>query len=300
MAKITTYLSTIFLVLILLGVAPRLIKNIKEQYGAFLKPRTKVARIKIDTVIEDIDWYYEALEQSFKDQRIKAVLLEIDSPGGAAGSVQALYADMLKFKQEYKKPVVAITYNLCVSGSYYLAAAADYIIASPSAIIGSIGSYIDQFKVGALLDKYNVEYQINKAGAYKSALNMFTANTPEQQNMLQTLAVSSYQQFINDVALRRKLSIAASDAWANGRLFTGNDALKIGLIDALGSLSMATQKIKELALIERDIEWVRPTEPSFIERLVGQAPHKGRPLFSLLERVAQMTTGKTLGARYSL
>ncbi len=287
MAKLTSFLSTVLLILILLSVAPRLVKGIKEQYRCLVIPCTKVARVKIDTVIEDVDEYYEPLEQFFKDPQIKAVLLEIESPGGAAGSVQALYAEILRLKHEYRKPVVALTYNLCVSGSYYIAAAADYIIASPSAIVGSIGSYIDQFKLGELLSKYNVNYEIHKAGAYKSALNMFTAATPEQQQMLQALADSSYQQFIRDIALARKLSLTTADQWANGRLFTGNDALKSGLVDALGSLSTATQKIKELALIEREIEWVRQPVPSLFDRLLGKVHGSARPLFSLLAHVAR-------------
>jgi len=287
MKKITSYLWGFFLLLIIINAAPRLFKSIKEQYTDMLKPKSKVARLKINNTIYETEFYQRNLEKFFKNEAIKAILLEIDSPGGAAGSSQALYNEIIHLKTEYKKPVVVITYNLCASGAYNIAISADYIIATPSALIGSIGSYINQFKVGELLEKWNIHYQIEKSGDYKAALNPYTPSTPEQTQMLQQLSNNCYQQFTEDVACRRKLSLKNVAAWANGRVFTGNQALKKGLIDEIGSEYNAIQKIKELALIEREIEWVKPSYPSLFSKLFGQ---ESQPLFELFNQIKSSFT----------
>jgi len=221
-------------------------------------------------------------QKFFKNKEIKAIVLDINSPGGAAGSSQALYTEIMHLKVAHTKPVVALTYNLCVSGAYNIAIAADYIIAAPSALIGSIGSYINQFKINEFLNQWHIQYEIEKSGAYKSALNPFTQSTPQQQEMLQQLADNCYQQFIKDVACRRKLSLKNASEWANGRIFTGTQALKNGLVDEIGSEFNAAQKIKELALIEHEIEWIKPTYPSLFKKLFTS--QDTQPLFSLIQQ----------------
>jgi protease-4 len=242
MSKLLSILGSILVLLILLNIAPSLIQNIREEYSQIWEARTKVGRLKISTEINDISFYQRQLERFFKNNAIKAILIELDSQGGAIGSAQALYNEILYLKTEYKKPIVALAYNICTAQAYYIACATDYIITSPSALIGGIGSSMDQFK----LEK------------------------PEQKKMLQEILDSCYQQFIHDVAYRRGLSITNADQWANGKLFTGTDALKLHLVDEIGSEYNAHQKLKEFALIERDIEWIKPTHPSLWAQLSGQ------------------------------
>lgn len=284
MKNLTTYLWSILLLLILLYAAPTLIKGIKEQYKDILKPKAKVARIKINGPIYETDFYQQNLEKFFKNKEIKAILLEIDSPGGATGSSQALYNEIIYLKMAYKKPIIALTYNLCASGAYNIAIGADYIIATPSALIGSIGNYIQQFKAGELLEQWHIHYQIKKTGTYKAATNPFIPSTPEQDQMLQELSQNAYHQFIQDVACRRKLSLKNSADWANGRIFTGNQAIKNGLIDEIGSEYNATKKIKELALIDREIEWVKPSYPSFLKQLFSR---DSKPLLAICNQLSE-------------
>ena len=162
MKNIKNFLWTILLLLILLNIAPNLLKGIKTQYKSMLKPKAKIARITINDAITDIRFYQQSLEQFFKDKEIKAILLEIDSPGGAAGSSQSLYNEIMHLKTTYNKPIAALTYNLCTSGAYNIAIATDYIVAAPSALIGSVGSYINQFKVNEFINHWNVQYEIEK------------------------------------------------------------------------------------------------------------------------------------------
>jgi protease-4 len=271
MSKITSYLATAFAVLIFINIAPILITNIKTQYKNMLEPHVNVASIKISDKIMDIDNYSKQLKTYFEDKSIKAILLEIDSGGGAAGSSQAIFNEINTLKKENPKPVVAFTINVCASGAYYIACTADYIITTRSAIVGSIGTFIGCFNVKDLLTKYNVSYLEKHTGSYKTVLNPFVATNPEIDSMLQKLSNSSYEQFTKDVATSRKLSLKEVDKWANGKIFTGEQALHIGLIDENGSKYNAIKKIRELALIKKDekINWVKEKQPSAIEKLLN-------------------------------
>lgn len=134
MQKVASYLSTALLILIVVAAAPPLITNIAEQYHNLINPKTKVGRLKIINEIDD-HRYQEHLEKLFKNPAIKAVLLDIEGPGGAIGSAQCLYQELMHYKTMYKKPVVALARNVCTSGAYYVACASDYIISTPSAIM---------------------------------------------------------------------------------------------------------------------------------------------------------------------
>lgn len=268
MHKITSYLWTLFLAIIVIGIAPTLITMIKENYTPFFDPKTKVGRIKIYDEINDIEAYQECIKQLFKNPEIKAVLLDIESPGGAAGSSQCLYHELIHYKTIYKKPVIALIQNIGTSGAYYVACAADYIICSPSAIIGSIGAYIAQIKWCNTLKLVGAQYEMEKSGAYKSCASPFVPTTDEQKTMLQEISDQTYKQFTKTVAQQRKLPLTQALQWANGRVFAGSQALELGLVDAVGSEHNAIEKIKEFALIERDIEWVIAQQPSWLAQLM--------------------------------
>jgi len=269
MPRFSSILGTLLIILILLYMGPTLVQGIKEQYQDLLESKTKVGRIKIDNTIDDISFNQQQIEKFFKNNAVKALLLEIDSPGGAAGSAQALFNEIMQLKTEYKKPVVVLSYNLCTSAAYYVACASDYIITSPSALIGGIGTYLEQIKLNKLAEHCYINYEIEKSGDYKAASNWFTPLTAEQKKMLQETTESCYKQFIHDVAQRRGLSLSTAHDWANGRIFTGNDALKLHLVDEIGSEYNARQKIKQLALIERDIEWIKPIYPSWWSQILS-------------------------------
>ena len=168
MPKLSSILTSMLLVLILLNFGPSLVSNIITQYQSFFNEKTHVGRLKIAYEIDDITFYQQELEKFFKDPHIKAILLELDSPGGTTGSSQALFHEIIQLKTEYKKPIVALTYNICTSAAYYIACACDCIIASPSTLIGSIGNYTEQFKLDKLLERFSIGYEIQKSGEYKT------------------------------------------------------------------------------------------------------------------------------------
>ncbi|MGE0207061.1 MAG: signal peptide peptidase SppA [Candidatus Babeliales bacterium] len=262
MAKITDYLKTIFFVLILLQIAPPLLHSIKKQYFDALKPHTKVAYLPINGMVSNSSHYIKYLKKFYKNPEIKAILVKIESSGTTAGSAEAIANEIEFYKKKYPKPIIVLTENICASGAYLIAATTDHVIASPSTIIGSIGTTIpNQFKVKNFLAHHNITYESIKTGDYKDSTNPFTNPTQEELVHLEGITHDSYQTFIEHVARNRKrISLAKAPEWANGKLFTGKQALQNGLVDELGSLSNAIAYLKKAALIEEKIEWIKPSE----------------------------------------
>ena len=278
------YLKTFFLVLIILQVAPPLFMGIKKQYGRYLEPHTQVGLISLKGLITDAGPSIKSLQTFFKDNDIKAILLKIDCQGSASGSGESIFNELNALKNEYRKPVVALVENVCASGGYHIACAADYIIAPGMALIGSIGVTLPYlFQLDGFIAQHNVGYVNVKAGKYKSATDPFVAITEEEKAELQKVVDDSYEQFVENVATSRKLSIADAPQWANAKLFSGRQALKLGLIDEIGSVHNAISVLKNKALIEGEITWVRPHEKSSLWRMIsGRETEEDDGLYSTL------------------
>lgn len=260
MARVTDYLKNIFFIIILLQIAPPIIQGFIKNYTHLLESQTKVAYLPIKGILYDSTHYVHYLRKYFKDNDIKAILLRIECPGSAAATGEIIAHEIELLKKEFPKPIITLCENICTSGAYYIASSTDHIIAAPSTFVGSIGATIPyQFRFDKLIKQYNVEYKEISSGEYKNCTDPFVETTPEQLAMLQSLSDDSYQNFVAHVAQHRhKLSKEKAQEWANGKIFTGNQGLKIGLIDQIGSQSDAITKIKELAIVVGEIEWVKP------------------------------------------
>ncbi|HJM69139.1 MAG TPA: signal peptide peptidase SppA [Candidatus Babeliales bacterium] len=270
MPKISTILSSIIAILFFISVAPNLVKTIKTNYEQASKSKTKVARIYIKDAIQESQSYQKQLEKFFKDDSIKAILLEIDCPGGTVGHSQAIFMEIQALKKLYNKPIISVVENLCASGAYYIACSTDYIIAPPGAIIGSIGSYISTFKYKDLMDYLKVRHKVKQSGRFKTILSPYGDDeTPEQEALIQHISDDVYHQFVHDVAECRGILAKKHHEWADGKIFTARDALRLGLINKTGYLSEAQTKLKSLAKIEGDIEWVKPQRPSVFQKILG-------------------------------
>jgi protease IV len=262
MGSLFNYIKNLFLILILLQIAPPLLQNLKNQYFDALELKTKVGCLHIRGIIYDSSYYSANLKKLFENKEIKAILLKIESPGAAAGSAEAIANEINLLKQEFPKPIVTLCENICTSGSYYIACTTNYIVAPPSALIGSIGTKFPyQFKVNELIEKLHIQYVPIVAGAYKDATDPFVSISPEQKAQLQQVVDDSYQNFIEHVARNRSaISLQHTSQWANGKVFTARQALQLGLVDEIGSSSNAINHIKKLAIIEGNIEWVTPVK----------------------------------------
>ncbi|MGY2977515.1 protease IV [Thermostichus sp. OS-CIW-31] len=207
----------------------------------------------------------EQLREAARDPSVKAVLLRINSPGGAVGSSQELYRAVTAL-HEADKPVIAILENIAASGGYYVASAADKIYANPGTLTGSIGVIISGLSFGKLLENYGIEPQTFKTGEYKDLLSPFRSATPQEQRLLQNLVEDTLEQFIRDVAQGRQHLPEKADEvleaemiarrqsldedrvrqLADGRIFTGAQAVEVGLVDALGGYTEAVEDLRRM------------------------------------------------------
>ncbi len=276
-------IAYIALFIILLPLIPLLIGGIQQLYNRYIDPRCQVAVLPIKGILYDSTYYTKQLNRFFKDDAIKAVLLKIECAGSASGTGQALYNEILELKKTYPKPVIVLVENICASGGYYIASAADYIVASPMALVGSIGitmPYFFQFKEFA--EYHKIKHVPLAAGDYKNSTNPFTQITPEQKQMLQSVLNDSYEQFAADIAERRHLSLDTKNEWANGKIFNGRQAFKLGLIDELGSATQAIQAIKHKSGITGDIKWIHAPSRTGIWALIGGQSDDEQTLVSSL------------------
>jgi len=244
----------------------------KKYYNDLKHPTTKVGIITIKGAIVDSSLYAQQYKELLEEKDIAAILLKIDSPGGLAGASQALFQEIYEQKKLHNKPIVAWIQNLGASGGYYVAAAADYIIATPTAFVGSIGVYTMYPQFNKLIEQLHVSYVAVHSGKFKTAGNPIIQTTPEQISMLQGLIDDTYETFVADVIRARpQLETSSHTIWADGKIFTGNQALSLGLIDAVGSQIVTEQVIKARAHITTDIQWVHVKRSySWLRMLLGE------------------------------
>lgn len=271
MAKLTEYIKTFFMVIILLQFAPPMIQNIKQQWIDNLETKNLVGLIILNQPIYSSSQYIKQLQKYFKDPEIKAVLLKIDCPGGVSGASQAIALEILQLKKDYPKPIVTYSENMCASGAYYIAAMTDHIVTTGSCIVGSIGSKLcTQFKLKQFLQDYKIDTFSISSGNCKNALDPFSELNEEQTQMLQQLSDDTYAQLTADISKQRHVPLQNKNIWANGKIFTGSNALKLKLIDAIGNQTTAIDYIKQNILhSDREISFVKTAQPNALKQLLN-------------------------------
>lgn len=300
MPKLFDILKNIVLILILIQLAPPFFTVLKKQYNALLEQRTKVGVLCINDCFYNSQSSVQDLRALFKDKDIQAIVLRMECPGGYPGAAQAFYNELRALKQEYTKLVGVYIENLCTSAGYYLACPADFIVATPSAFVGSIGVYIQQPQLKEFINQYKINYSVTKTGTYKTTGDMFLEPTEQGNKMLQGLTDNTYHQFINDVVKARPtLTLETAAVWADGKVFTGSQALEVGLIDAVGSQSTLEALLRKKAPIDGEIEWVyRKKNLGFVKNLFSDdedTPDSGSFAYNFIKQLANCIT-----SRYSL
>lgn len=226
-------------------------------YDEYRNPKTKVGVVKIDGAITDERKVTKKIEKFFKNDSIKAIVLSIDSPGSTAGVAELIGREINALKAQYEKPIITYVRNVCASGAYWVASTTEYIVCPGTAMVGSIGVYFPYlFQLDELAASYKIKYNSLHAGRYKTAGDPFKPMTDAERKLLQQLLDSTYDQFVDVVAHGRNLSPRDHEKWANGKIFTGAQALKIGLVDELGSWQTIDRVVKDRAEITTDIEWI--------------------------------------------
>lgn len=192
------------------------------------------------------------LKLARKDRDIKALVLEIDSPGGSTTAADMLYHEIMEFKERARIPVVAVFMDVAASGGYYVALPADRIVAHPTTVTGSIGVILIQPRVNSLMEKIGVGIDVTKSGKEKDIGSPFRPSTPEEQKLFQDLIDTLAKRFFALVVTHRKLSAETLDAVSTARIFLPEDALRLGLIDRIGYLTDALSEARSLSNLPED------------------------------------------------
>ncbi|NPA14396.1 MAG: signal peptide peptidase SppA [Aquificae bacterium] len=223
--------------------------------GIWLKskiPTTpKVAVLKVEGVINTADDILARLKKVEEDKSIKALVVRVNSPGGAVGASQEIYEELKKIKEKYKKPVVVSMENVAASGGLYISLPANVIYANGGTITGSIGVIIQKLTVKELLHKLGIKAEVVKTGKYKDILSPFRDMTPDEKEYLLKLEENVLNQFKEAVVENRKGKLKVDiNQIADGRIFTGSQAKEIGLIDKIGNYQDAISEAASLAGIK--------------------------------------------------
>ena len=201
--------------------------------------------LRVEGVITDVDWYMEQVNSFRTNDRVKGVVLRIDSPGGAVAPTQELYDELLKLKS--KKPLVVSMGTVAASGGYYLSCASDWIVANPGTITGSIGVIMEFTNMEELFGKLGIRNETIKSGAHKDMGSPFRELTKEERTLLTEMVKDVREQFVEAVVAGRPVEFEKINPYLDGRIFTGRQALKLGLVDELGNINVALEKAAELA-----------------------------------------------------
>lgn len=240
--------------------------------------RKQIARIEIagpigsgtrKRVLEALD---EVVEKKFP-----ALLLRIDSPGGTVGDSQEIYHALKRLQEKIK--VVASFGNISASGGVYIGMGAPHIMANPGTITGSIGVILRGNNLERLLDKIGVSFKVIKSGPYKDILAFDRELTDSEKNILQELIDVSYHQFVRTVADARNLSVEQVREFADGRIFTGEQALALGVIDRLGTEEDARCWTAELAGLDpekAELHTIEERKPFWSKLLPGSQLSRSR------------------------
>ncbi len=220
----------------------------------------KVAIVEIQGVILDSTSVIRELQAYAKRDDVKAVILRINSPGGSVGPSQEIYSEVKRLRE--KKRVVASMGSVAASGGYYIAAAADKIVANPGTITGSIGVIIEFLNTEELFKKLGLKGFVIKSGKFKDTGSPMRELTEEDRELMQGVVDDVHSQFVMAIAEGRGMKVEDVSAYADGRIFSGAQALTLGFVDSLGSLSDAIDLSAELAGLSGEPKVIYPKKPT--------------------------------------
>ncbi len=212
--------------------------------GVITSQSSKKFLYEIPSVVDSLK---KQLEQARNDNDVKAVILEIDSPGGGITASDIIYNEILDFKEKTKKKVIVSMQDIAASGAYYISVAADKIMSHQTTITGSIGVIMPLINIADLAEKYGVEDTSIKSGNMKDIGSPFKKISNEELEVLHGIVDEMYTKFLKVISEGRNMKIENVRKLADGRIYTGGQALDNGLVDKLGYIEDAITLAKEMA-----------------------------------------------------
>ncbi len=240
----------------------------------------KVAVVSLTGTIISSRSIVSTLQTLADNSSVKAIVLRVDSPGGGVAASQEIFEEVKSIRDSVK-PIVVSMGSMAASGGYYVSCGATRIVANPGTITGSIGVIAMFPNYAKLMDKLGLEMDVIKSGKYKDSGSPFRKMTEADKKYFQGVVENSYGQFLDVVAEERKLPIDKLKKFADGRVFTGEQALKLGLVDTLGSFEDAISIAAKLGGIKGKPVVVEAKEPrSLVDLILGDL----LPRFHLFEK----------------
>lgn len=227
----------------------------------------KVAIVNVKGIIFESKSIIDEIKQYRKNPSIRAIVLRVDSPGGAVVPSQEIYEEIKRTVKS--KPVVVSMGSIAASGGYYISCPATKIIANPGTLTGSIGVLIEIPNIKGLLDKIGVKTEVIKSGKYKDITSPLKPLRSDEREILQKLTENIHEQFVKAVTEGRKIPLENVKKIADGRAFTGVEAKQLGLVDEIGDLEHAVRIAAQLGKIKGEPEIVTKKTPLLIDLLKG-------------------------------
>ena len=221
---------------------------------------SQIAVMDIDGVILSPDAVNSQLRKFGDDSSVKAIILRINSPGGGAAASQEIYHEVLRIRKEKRKTIVASVESVGASGAYYIASGCDRIYANEASVVGSIGVIMEWMNYGDLMRWAKLKNITITAGELKSAGDPSRDLTPKEQAYFQSLVDNMYSQFVHDVATARKTTDDKIRPLATGQVWTGQQALPLGLIDKVGGFRTALMDTAKDVGISGEPSIVKPAK----------------------------------------
>lgn len=237
--------------------------------------------------------FLKNLKKYGTDDKVKAIVININSPGGSVGPSQEIFAEIKKTREETKKPIVCVTTGVMASGAYYAAVACDKIVAAPGALVGSIGVIMQFANMEKLYDWAKVSRYSITSGKFKDSGAEYRAMRDDEKELFQTMIDEVYAQFKGTVMTERKLSDAVVTEYADGRVFTGATAVKMGFADQVGFFDDAVKLAADIAKLGDNFEVFEvPKKRMSIFDLGGQGEEDD---VNSLADYADLLKGKSFG-----
>lgn len=258
--------------MVLTGIVLAVLSSAGESSGRRFGLGDRIAVIPIEGIIADDREVLEHIRRFRADGSIKGYVVAINSPGGSVGPSQSIYNELKKLRDEDDRPVIASIGGVGASGGYYVALGADSIFALPGSLTGSIGVIMELPQIQELMDKVGVEMRVIKSAEHKDVGSVFREMTPGDSAVLNSLVQDVYDQFVDAVAVERKIARGRLMPVADGRVMTGRQAQRSGLVDRLGNVHDAISAAGRMAGLGSDPKFAFPPEDrtTLLDLLLGR------------------------------
>lgn len=219
-----------------------------------ISSRHTILHMELEGVILNGEKFLKHLKKYREDDKVKAILIDINSPGGAVGPSQELFSEILRSRNEFKKPVICYSSGIVASGAYYAAAACDKLIVAPGSLIGSIGVIMQFANLEKLYDWGKIQRYSITSGKFKDSGAEYRSMREDERELFQGLIDEVYEQFKKDVMQGRNLKDDVMKQYADGRVFTGSKAVSLGFADQVGTYDEAVKVAADVAKLGSDYD----------------------------------------------